>query len=398
MEESNRSFNLWKMLLVIARRKKFIIGLVLLSTVAAVVIALILPKWYRAKTSILPSQYDQPLGITGSFAQLSLSSAGFELPIMVTPSDVYATILKSETIARAVIEENNLPDHLGIKSVHECRLYLRDKTEIDVTGEGIVEVYFEDRDPETAARVANSYISNLDRLNRRIKASKAGSDKEFIGHRLNTTVALLDSARAKMLAFQKKHKAIDLEQQKEMAISAASELKKRLALVEVSLEVKRKIYSDAHPEVRRLKNEVDQLKRQLTVIEKGSGRDNSYFGLALEDMPQLAVRYAELEADIEIQEKVRDLLTGLYEEARIKEQKDTPTISVLETAYPPKIKYRPKRTIIVCAAFGISLLLAVFIALFADYLENLRRNSPSDFELVNQVRDEITGKTGYTDS
>ena len=92
------------------------------------------------------------------------------------------------------------------------------------------------------------------------------------------------------------------------------------------------------------------------------------------------------------------MLTELYEEARIKEQKDTPTISVLETAYPPEIKYKPNRSIIVLATFFASFILAVFISLFADYLENLRRTSPSDFELIDQARKKFTGKTGYSDS
>jgi len=398
MEDANRSFNLWKMLLVIARRKLFIAVFVFLATLVAVITAFVLPEWYRAKASILPSQYDQPLGITGNLTQFSLSSAGFELPLMATPSDVYATMLKSETVARQVIEEVGLLDYFKMKSIQKCYLYLMEKTEVKVTGEGIVELYFEDKDPEMAAKIANSFINSLDALNRRVKSAKAGSDRDFIKGRLEKTESLLDSARVNLISFQKKYKAVDLDEQKNVAITAAAELKKRLALTEVNLEVKRKVYSDDHPEVNNLKNEVDQIRRQLAEIEKGAGQQDSYFGVGLDSLPALTARFAELEADIEIQEKVLALLTGLYEEARIKEQRDTPTISILEKAYPPEIKYKPKRAIITVATFSISLVLAIFIALFADYLENLRRTSPADFELVNQVRKEIRGKTGFSDS
>lgn len=398
MEEANRSFNLWKMLLVIARRKFFITAFVFLATLIAVITALVLPEWYRAKASILPSQFDQPLGITGNFTQFSLSSAGFELPIMATPSDVYATMLKSETVARQVIEGNRLLDYFNMKSVQKCYLYLMEKTRVKVTGEGIVEIYFEDKDPETAATIANSFINNLDALNRQVKSAKAASDRDFIKSRLEKTESLLDSARINLISFQKRYKAVDLDEQKNVAIIAATELKKQLALTEVNLEVKRKMYSDDHPEVNKLKNEVDQIREQLAEIERGTNQQDSYFSVGLDSMPALTARFAELEADIGIQEKVLALLTGLYEEARIKEQRDTPTISVLEKAYPPEIKYKPKRAIIVAATFSISLVLAIFIALFADYLENLRRTSPADFELVNQVRNEIRGKTGFSDS
>ena len=397
IEDTNRSFNLWKMLLVLARRKVFIISFVMICTIAAVAAAFMLPKWYRAKTSILPSQYDQHIGISGNFAQYTLSSAGFDLPMMATPSDVYATMLKSETVGRGVIEELGLCDHYGIPSIQKCNFYLSDHTKINVTGEGVIELYFQDRDPEMAAQVANSFIRHLDAVNREVQAGKAKSDREFIHQRLVSTKISLDSAKTLLLAFQKDNKAVDLDKQRELALNAASAIKAQLALVSVSLDVKKQSYSADHPEVKRLELEISELKRQLRNIEEGDGRD-SYLNMPLSQIPHLAAQYAEFEAEVSLQEKVYSLLTELYEEARIKEQKDTPTISVLETAYPPEIKYRPMRSIIVLATFFGSLALAIFISLFADYLENLRRTSPSDFELMDQVRKKLTGKTGYSDT
>jgi tyrosine-protein kinase Etk/Wzc len=397
IEDSSGRFNLWKMLLVLARRKVFITVFVLLCTAGAVVIALVLPKWYRAKASILPTQSDQQLGISGSFAQFTMSSAGFELPIMATPSDVYATMLQSETVRRAVIGELDLKRYFDTRSLHELLLYLDDKTDIKVTGEGVVQLYFEDKDPEMAARIANAYIKHLDGLNREVRAGKAKSDKEFIFNRLVSTRAKLDTAQAQLLQFQNDNNAVDLEKQRDLAINAAADIKTQLALTRVSLDVRRRSYSADHPDVRRLELEVEELERQLAALEKGDGK-KSFLNLPLSEIPGLSMRYADLKAEVVLQEKVYSLLTEMHEEARIKEQKDTPTISVLEIAYPPEIKYKPKRAIIVLAAFIASLALAILIALFADYLENLRRTSPSDFELMNQVRKRLTGKTGYTDS
>ncbi|NMC42522.1 MAG: hypothetical protein GYA46_01265 [candidate division Zixibacteria bacterium] len=398
MPESPSAFNLWRLLLALARRRKFIIGFVLTATLVAIAIAFILPKWYRAKTSILPSQYDQSLGITGNFVQYALSSSGFELPMMATPSDVYGTMLKSETILRAVIDDNQLLSYLKEDSYQKAGEYLRDKTQIKITGEGVVELYFQDKNPQMAAQIANSYVAHLDQLNRQVKAAKAKADKEFILHRLNATKAALDSARTALLAFQAENKAVDLDQQKGIALSAATELKSRLTVTQVSLDIKKNLYSPDHPEIKRLETEIGELKRQLNLIETGAAGRDSYFTLGLAEIPQLAGRYAELKANLDIQTRVYDLLTGMYEEARIKEQKDTPTIAVLETAYPPELKYRPKRTLIVVLTFAASLVLSLFIALFAEYVDNLRRSSPTEYDLLRQARNEFTGKRGFPDS
>lgn len=397
MEAANRSFNLWQVLVVLARRRYFIAAFVLVCTGVAVVVALVLPKWYRAKTSILPSQYDQQLGISGNFAQFTMTSAGFELPIMATPSDVYATMLKSETVRREVITGLDLQGYFGISSMQKCILYLEDKTDVTVTGEGIIELYYEDKDPEMSARIANSYITHLDQLNRQVKSSKAKSDKEFIRQRLVAAEASLDSAQARLLQFQQEHNAIDLERQRDLTINAAEDIKSELALTSAEYDVKKRIFSEDHPEVQHLRMEVEELNRQLKSLESGGG-EGSFLNLPLAEIPRLEIEYAGLKAEVALYEKVFGLLTELYEEARIKEQKDTPTISTLETAYPPEIKHKPKRSIIVAATFVAALILSIFIALFADYLENLRRTSPSDFELMNQARQRFTGKTGYSDS
>ncbi len=399
IDDNYRNFNLWKVLLVIARRKLFIISFVMICTIGAVLAALLLPKWYQARASILPSQHEQMGGISGSFNQFAVTSAGFELPLMATPSDVYATMLKSETIGRAVINDLNLNEYLDIKLFHECYLYLQDQTKISVTKAGVVEIYFEDKNPEMSARVANNYVTQLDRLNREVKVGKAKSDREFIFQRLTEAQTKLDDARTTLMNFQLTNKAVDLEKQKDLSLTAASELKTRLAIRLVDLDVKKGLYSKSHSAVRQLELEVNEIKNQMKELEVGSADgESSFLDLPLSKIPELSISYSRLKANVTLCENVFILLTELHEEARIKEQKDTPTISILETAWPPEIKHRPQRSLIVLATFFCSLMLALFIALFADYLENLRRISPDDFELMDQARREITGKSGYSDS
>jgi uncharacterized protein involved in exopolysaccharide biosynthesis len=306
-------------------------------------------------------------------------------------------MLKSEAVGRGVIEAEKLQSHYRISSFQECLVYLNEQTRVTVTPEGIVELYFEDKDPAFAARIANRFVIELDSLNRRVKVAKAASDRKFVAERLAACAVDLDSARSRLSAFQTTHKALDLAKQRDLAIGAAVELKSKLALTEVALEVKGKILSPDNPEIVTLRNEAAELRRQIGGLEDGGGT-GGYLGLPLAQIPGLMIRYAELQAVVIQQEKVHELLTGLYEEARIKEQKDTPTIAVLETAYPPEIKYRPKRTIIVVVTAAGSLLAAIFLSLFADYLENLRRTSPADYELLARARGEISGKREYLDS
>jgi uncharacterized protein involved in exopolysaccharide biosynthesis len=65
---------------------------------------------------------------------------------------------------------------------------------------------------------------------------------------------------------------------------------------------------------------------------------------------------ARLLLDVEVQRKLLILMTTQYEDARMQETRDTPTITVLDVASPPELRVRPKRTLIVAGAALVALL------------------------------------------
>jgi uncharacterized protein involved in exopolysaccharide biosynthesis len=61
---------------------------------------------------------------------------------------------------------------------------LRDNTAIDVSDEGVVTITVEDREPNRAAAVANAYITELDKQNKRLSSGQATSKRVFLESRL----------------------------------------------------------------------------------------------------------------------------------------------------------------------------------------------------------------------
>src|SRR4029077_19013567 len=64
-------------------------------------------------------------------------------------------------------------------------------------------------------------------------------------------------------------------------------------------------------------------------------------------LPSLKQAGSRLALDAEIQRRVFTMVTARYEEARVQEAKDTPTLTVLDAARVPEVRSRPRRTIIV---------------------------------------------------
>jgi len=67
------------------------------------------------------------------------------------------------------------------------------------------------------------------------------------------------------------------------------------------------------------------------------------------------------------------LLTAQYEQAKIAEARDTPTVQVLDKAVPAERKSKPKTTLNMAIAGALSLFVGIFLAFFLEYVERIRK-------------------------
>ncbi|MBL7086446.1 MAG: hypothetical protein ISS28_05040, partial [Candidatus Cloacimonetes bacterium] len=96
--------------------------------------------------------------------------------------------------------------------------------------------------------------------------------------------------------------------------------------------------------------------------------------LNLENVPDLQKQYAQLRRKVVYFSKLLEYLGPQYEQARIEEAKDVPTIQVIDKAKRPEWKYKPKRALIVIFTFVFSIfIVALFIVLKKNY-ENINKN------------------------
>src|SRR5690606_37518589 len=147
---------------------------ILLVTLAATVVSFLLPSWYAAEVVLLPPKdIKMATGTFSAVEEIASMTEGLTLPMMVTPSDLYARILKSRRISEAIIERFNLREKYGTGNRTETYLALMSHVPFRVTDEGLLSVVVEDRNPDTAALIANAYIDELDSLNNDIVGQRA---------------------------------------------------------------------------------------------------------------------------------------------------------------------------------------------------------------------------------
>lgn len=177
--------NIWLFFDVMARRRGLVIAIVLVVTLGAVLTSLLLPSWYSAEVLLLPPKElatSMPAGLS-QIADIVSMTEGLTLPMMVTPSDVYARILRSRTLSDRIIDRFDLAGRYNTESTIDTYLALMSHTDFRVTDEGLLSISVEDRDPATAAEMANAYIDELNKLSAQMVVSRARQNRVFIGER-----------------------------------------------------------------------------------------------------------------------------------------------------------------------------------------------------------------------
>ncbi len=78
-------------------------------------------------------------------------------------------------------------------------------------------------------------------------------------------------------------------------------------------------------------------------------------------MPDLGGEYIRKFRDVEIQYKILQFITPLYEQAKVEERRQTPSVLILDKAFPAERKSKPKISLYALFSFIISTIVALFI-------------------------------------
>jgi tyrosine-protein kinase Etk/Wzc len=331
------------------------------ALVVSALISLVLPQWYKATASILPpeSTIDQP-DIIGIMRYAGVRPA--QLPTVTTPSDIYSAILRSNRVAEAVIDSLGLMKVYKAKALKDAKERVFDNIHVSITPEGLVEVAYEDTDRGRSADVANAFVRELDRFNRESKVTTAKRVRELVEERLVEVAAELDKAETALKDFKQTTGAVFISEQAAASIKTAAGIYGTIAELEVKLEQLKQFATERSPEVLDVRLQIRSLRHKLAEMgyigsDSTQAESGSLFP-RFDAAPGLEKELADLTMTVEIKRAVYKVLSEQYEEARIQEMRNSPTVQILDWAQPPPVRSKPKRKVIV----GVSTVAALFLS------------------------------------
>jgi uncharacterized protein involved in exopolysaccharide biosynthesis len=334
----------------------------------------LLPRWYTSSVSLLPpknpglSGLGGLLGGVGGAGPSIVRQLGSLRALGAAPgtADLYSyiAILKSRTLLERVVEEFDLITVYGIKnnSILDAVEELLSNVNFVVNEEGTLIIDVSDRDPQRAAAMANYFAKVLDEHNRELSVREARGHRQFIEARVEQNLADLKQAEENLKEFQQQHGMVAVSEQAQGSMSALADLYAAREKKALEVNLMRRILGENNPLLISALLELKELDAKL------------------QNVPDQGVAYLRLYREFIVQQRLFETLLPLLEQAKVEENRSTPTLMVLDSAVVPELPSKPRKRIIVLVFILLSLIVSTSVAVFVGRLERMRATHPAEYD------------------
>ena len=369
--------------------KRRLIGIwVLCFAVIGVLVAFLLPVKYSATAEIMPPQAatstaSATLGQLGALAGLAGKDIGLK-----NPSDLYVGIIKSRSVADAIIQQFGLQSYYHKKYLSDTRKRLENNADVTSGKDGLITIKYEDKSPKLAADIANAYVAELYQANKRLAISEASQRRLFYEKELEAEKDRLADAEVALKKTQESTGLIQLSSQADAIIRSVAQVQTQLSAKQVQLKAMMSYATADNPDVIRTEHEIAALQQQLTDVERNNKLGKGNIAVPTGKIPEAGLEYVRKLRDVKYHEELFEVLAKQFEAAKIDEGKSAPLIQVVDTAIVPDKRSSPMRSVII----GLSIFLGGFLGCVYVWMSGafakLRRD-PAQRSRLEAIRDSL---------
>ncbi len=382
-EQLRQETSLLDVLIVLARRRRFILLFTFCVAIATVVVSLLLPVRYTATTVLLPPSQStstssmllgQMSGGLGSLASMAGAGLGIK-----DPNDMYAALFHTRTVETAMIRRFNLMQEYHVKRESDARKKFEDRSTVIVgVKDGLLRISVEDHNAQRAADLANGYVEEFRNISAHLAITEAARRRLFFEQQLTEAKNNLADAEIALEKTEQKTGIVQPTGQAVALIQSAVAIRAQITAKEVEIQGLRSYATENNPNLMIAEQELAALRSQLAKLNGGGQGSDSDLIPPRMKMSEAGMEYIRKYRDVRYYETVFDLLAKQYEMAKLDEAREGPIVQVVDPAVLPDKKSFPKRSIIVLLATFAAFVIAVLWALIADRWNRLISGPESD--------------------
>jgi len=266
--------------------------------------------------------------------------------VIYTPGDIMETqtkVIKGfPVMRRAALKMRLIDENTPLDKVYEVVGKLQSKISTERVGRtNIIKITAVSSEAKEAMRLANTVAASYIEENLLEKNKQARTARKFIEDQLHSLEQRLHRAEDKLKNLDKEVKNINI----------APDVQQKLVELTFELASLKQKYTEKHPKILQLKEQIKQLESQL----KGfSGKE---------------LDYARLKREVEVNKKIYAMLKEKLEEVRIREAEKVPDVSIVDPALLPTSPINTQSKITVAMGSLLGIVLGMVLAFVAENLD-----------------------------
>jgi tyrosine-protein kinase Etk/Wzc len=371
LEESS-DVSLVELSALLYRRRSRLLSAAAIAAVVSGIIVFVIPVRYTAEAVIMtPQQAQSSLSsFLGPLAGLAPAAGASGLGLLSglglrNPADLYVGVLESRTIADTLITKFGLKDVYQVPDYTRARKRLARNTRVESGKDSLIRVRVDDHDAARAAKLANAYVEELSKSNSRLAFTEAGQRRLFFEGQLKNEKDALAEAEIAMRNTQQATGLVAPSGQADVLLRVGAQLHAEILSRETQLEAMKTFAADDNPRLQIVKRELGALHAQLNQLEQGDYKPGT-LELPTGRLPEASLQYLRAMRELKYHETLFEVLSRLYEAARLDEAKSSAVIQVVDRAVTPERKTWPPRALLITITVFVTLLISAFWIVFRE--------------------------------
>ena len=348
----------------------------------------LIEEQFDSSALLVPAEDASMGGIAGLIGDFGVNLP-FDIGAESSPEmNMYNTIIYSRTNLQNIIDKFDLYKVYKLSS--EVKDYkkraiesLSSSISANETEFSAYELTVRANSPQLSADITNYIIKLLNEKLIELRTQKSKNNRIFLGERVEEIRQNLRNAEDSLMIFQEESGILEPEEQFKGIVIAFTTLETELIAKQIEKSILEKLRGSNSPQVETSIVEINEYKKRLQEIKKYGNPEGLI--LSIESLPQNAMNYFRLFREVEINSKILEFVLPLYEQAKIEEKKDIPTLQVIDSAIPPAKKSFPPRTILtLLMTFSVFLIAFIFILMKEN--KNLQSSQKMRYIKENMFR------------
>lgn len=224
---------------------------------------------------------------------------------------------------------------------------------------GILEFSYQDIYPDRATKVLNEIATSYLRQNVEQRNAEAQKTLEFLEKQLPDVKAKLDSSLLKFNTYRNKVGSVDIGAETQLILEKRNKLQQSLLELQQRKQSAVRLFQPEHPTVKTLEDQENNLKRELA---------NNY--AATKRLPNTQQEVLKLTNEVDMSKHMYTTMLNNIQQLKLVSAGEVGSVRIIDFAEKVTKPIKPKKSLIVCIALFLGLLLGAAIVSIRSKFSN----------------------------